>query len=196
MKFKDHVLTTLTDTEAIKAYSFKHPDHSNYRQEWVFIKATQSLCVTGDCYEAIYTSGALRSIESAASCNIGYFMGNCVASPDGRDQTEFSREKATHKIHELIIEHLLDEDDSGNLSADQCLGIIKKINDDQDTNIPLSFDDEYDAVIWIRESAGELISHDWWDGFSMSSPTVHPYFHLAALKVAAAQLEEKKEVQT
>lgn len=189
--FKNHIFKTVLENEQVKIYEFNNPKNGNLSQTWIL--RNNVLIVHGDAYDSIYVGGSFDSLESIAECNVGYFSSKCKSDKDGLDQSVFDSDECTENIHELIFNYF---EDNVELSKEMTLeekltkieDYIEKKQNVHRPSIPRYFDDEYEAVIWIREN-NELVGQDWWDGFKMKKKNMNPFFHLAAIKVAVDQMK-------
>lgn len=198
--FKDHVLTTLVDTEDVKIYEYRNPNNSNLWQKWILTQGR--LIVVGDAYDAIYYSGAFGSLESIASCNLGYFNSKCVADKDGRNQSTFDSDIAVKSViqnirymHEEGLGEYFEKLISDVTDSDVRKYVDKVLNKAKDSwdeyEIPDYFEHGYQVGEWCSENEF-LVGQDWWDGFDTEKLTNTPFWHLGGIKSAVSKIQQNE----
>lgn len=203
VRYKDHELTCILNTDDARIFEFKKPGTINNYQKWIITGAT--LIVLGDNYDAIYKWGSRISLPFLANCNLGYFNEKCAADYEGHKQEEFCSDYTKERIINIIVDHLYDCD---KIDVDETkwksLTDIEKLEhckslimdqldlDDYDFENLFYFENIYEVSDFLNDSINEfMIGSDGWEFTSrMMKLTIIPQLHLAALRVAHEKYPE------
>ena len=201
--FKDHEAKSIVKNKEYELLEWRNPESSTYAI--FYIRWWSTLCVFGDCFEATYQWNWEEGFDLAwiASCDLGYFLGKCRASPHGREPYVWDPQQAEETLKKYFgfykTGHFAEDrsyDDERSMRAGQ-EARFNDVGGYRGAWDALSSKDEW--TIWCAEHAWGVFGDSWYELTELSNPgrrlDAGVELHLEGLKRAVAQFKEKEDAK-
>lgn len=162
----------------IEVLTWKKPESSSYMTKYIVTGNT--LCVYGDLGEAIYQWSSPITFEWLSELDLSYFKGKCRASEVGRDFLEWDERQALSELKQFAKDDYF------------------KWKDFKESDGQSYLYSKNDWKEWLSHNGGEFLGECYWEWAYGIGDTINTrcMYHFIGIKMAVAQMEKNKAVET
>jgi hypothetical protein len=194
--FADHIATyailkdekgTNYETEFLR---WKKPEDSHYMI--YYFRHAGTLCVYGDCYEAIYQWSGTITLQRISTFGLDYFAEKCRASPQGYKFETWDRDVAEKTLRGHFDE--FNEERYGPDFDEEREYRAKELQKFEDTYGWDAIGSREEWMLWCNDHAYDVFGDDWYEGAAGDPGMVidpRCKLHLEGLRMAFLQLKEQ-----